>query len=514
MKYKFAYIIPLISLLLAGCGTTKNGGSSDTPSGDDKKEGTETIEIYSTNDFHGVIMEESGRMGLGKWATYLKDKGEKANTLLLDQGDTWQGSIYSNYNHGALITDVMNYIKFDARSVGNHDFDWGTQYIEENTARSYNGYSTPVLAGNVYDFNFETKQVGTTQQSQLGVKSVTYTLENGLKVGILGGIGMDQITSISSMYTMDIAFTNHIDFIKAEATHLRQDEKCNIVIASIHTGEESVMGNGLGSYVDLVLCGHTHHQESANEGRLYYVQSKAYSQSLGHITLTYDYKEKDVTKTNVEFIGAAAVTSQVTTVEPTVSSIISTYNQECQTAADTVVASNVSGSFYSEGAMPNLMCKAVYDECVKAGHDDILLSFVNEARASKYPTSWTYADIYQCFPFDNEVYIADITGREFKWEIKKYNYIYRSPTFLDESIDDDKTYRIAIIDFIYFHTNVQRNYDYFSETGGSSTVKLSKNYREILRDWLIDNGYSAGKKLNASDYDSSLWQHSRAQLPG
>lgn len=501
------YVLPLVTLLLTGCKPSKK----DPVNPIDEK--IKTIEIYSTNDFHGAVQEENNYMGLGKWATYLKAKGEQYNTLLLDQGDTWQGSIYSNYNHGELITDVMNYIKFDARSVGNHDFDWGTSYLESNTARSYQGYKTPVLAGNVYDYDFTTKTVGTNQQSNLGVKSVTYTLENGLKVGILGGIGEDQITSICSVYTTNITFTNHIDFIKSEALHLKNDEHCDVVIASIHTGQGSVMGRALEPYVDLVLCGHTHQEEYANEGSLYYVQSKAYGQSMGHITLTYDIDAKDVTNTKVEYITANTVKNEITTIDEGVQNLLTTYNSQCQSAADVVVASNVSGQFYSSGALANLMCKAIYDEAVKEGHTDVLLSYTNQARKSKYGGSWTYADLYDAFPFDNVVYIADITGAEFKYEVKRYNYIYRSSSFTDTSIVDNKTYKIAVIDYVYFHTNSNRNYDYFSSTGGTSTITLSKNYREILRDWLIDNHYNTGTLLSASNYSSDLWQHNHDQLP-
>lgn len=527
MNKKIITLIPLLSLLLAGCDLfrfpSKNSGSNsnstsgsttDVSSTDSSLGESATIDIYATNDFHGAVMEEYNNMGLSKWATYLKEKGEQNNTLLLDQGDTWQGSIYSNYNHGKLITDVMNYIHYDARSVGNHDFDWGIQYIEENTARSYEGYKTPVLAGNVYDFNFTTKEVGSTQQSSLGVKSVTYTLENGLKVGILGGIGRDQIESISSNFTMNIAFTDHIEFIKSEASHLRNDEHCDVVIASIHTGQESVMYNGLENYVDLVLCGHTHRDENANEGRLYYTQGEAYGQTLKHVKLTYSYQEHDVVRTEIESISANSVKNQITTIDSTVSELVTSYASECQTDADVVVASNVTGSFYSSGALPNLMCKAIYDECVAQGYNDILLSYVNKARVSKYSGTWTYADLYEAFPFDNEIYIAEITGEEYLNEVSRYNFIYRSSSFSDDTvINPNSTYKIALLDYLYFHTNTERYFDYFPTTGGTSTIKLSKNYREILRDWLISKGYASGTSLNSSDYSSSLWQHSLQQLP-
>ena len=506
-------MLPLVTLLLIGC--NRNHSTPRPPVEDRYK----TVDIYATNDFHGQVKEEVSNderydyVGLNKWATYLKNKGEQQNTLLIDQGDTWQGSIYSNYNHGELITDVMNYIHFDARSVGNHDFDWGMEYIASNTQRSYNGYRTPVLAGNVYNYDFDTKTIGTEHQSQLGAKSVTYTLDNGLKVGILGGIGQDQITSICSLYTKDICFTDHIAFIKEEATHLRNDEHCDVVIASIHTGQEDVKGYDLSNYVDLVLCGHTHRQEYSKEGNLYFVQSRAYGGSLSHISLRYDTTKKDVISTSLEYKSAQNIRDEVSSTDQGVDNLVDTYNSQCQSAADAVVASNVTGTFNNTDALPNLMCKAIYDEAVKEGHTDVLLSYVNQARKTKFGGQWDYSVLYDAFPFDNTVFIAEITGREFKYEIKNHNYIYRSSSFTDTSIVDTNTYKIAVIDYVYFHTNENRDYDYFSQTGGTSTVTLQKNYREILRDWLISNQYNTGKLLSASNYSSELWQHDRSQLP-
>ena len=97
--------LPLVALLLSGCNRPNN---NNKPSGGGEGGGEHidppgrysTIDIYATNDFHGAVEETDGNMGLKKWATYLKNKGENPNTLLIDQGDTWQGSIYSNYNHG------------------------------------------------------------------------------------------------------------------------------------------------------------------------------------------------------------------------------------------------------------------------------------------------------------------------------------------------------------------------------------------------------------------------------
>ena len=186
----FISILPICIIAVSGCNKKPTTG------------GELTIDIYATNDIHGQVEGEGSSIDLLTFGTFMKNMGKKDNTLLLDQGDTWQGSIYSNYNHGALINDVMCEARYSARTVGNHDFDWGVDYITANTKREYNGYTIPVLAANVYDYDFDSKTVGTTQQSDIGQKSVTYTLKNGLKVGIVGTIGQDQITSISSMLSL------------------------------------------------------------------------------------------------------------------------------------------------------------------------------------------------------------------------------------------------------------------------------------------------------------------------
>lgn len=553
MRKTIFKLIPFLSLLLTGCNisygefvsfnpssssssssaessSSKSGSSKDSSSSSSKEESSsedsssedssggssssseedniKTIDIYTSNDFHGQIMSDSGRAGILEMGTFFKEKSEQENTLLIDQGDTWQGSIYSNYNHGELITDVMNCIQYDARCVGNHDFDWGTDYIEYNTAKSYKGYSTPVLAGNVYNYDFDNKIVGNVQQSNLGTTSVTYVLENGLKVGILGGIGRDQITSINSALTRDIAFTDHISFIKSEATKLRNYDKCDIIIASIHTGQGSLIGNELDNYIDLALCGHTHEQECYIEGDLCYVQNYSNGESFGHIQLSYDAEHKEVVDTTVNWISGATLNATVTSYDAEIYSIYDSYVSECETAANEKLATNVTNVFNAKSTAENLMAKAIFEQATNEGYD-VCLSYVNDARHSLPIETWIYADLYESFPFDNVVYIADIKGSEFLYEICNYNYIYRNPTFTENAIDPNATYRIAILDYLYLHTNSNRYYNYFSETGGTSNITLSKNYREILRDYLKAHNYHLGAALDPDFFSSSSWYHNR-----
>ncbi len=443
-----------------------------------------TINITAFNDFHGAIKENGKRMGLGKVGTYLKQQADKPNTLTLSQGDDWQGSIFSNYNRGRLVNDVYAYAHLSARTVGNHDFDWGLEALKNNTKTGYNGYTTPVLAANVYDFDFSSKTMGTVQQESIGVPSVTYILDNGLKVGIVGIIGKDQITSIMSGYITDIGFKEHIESIKNEATKLR-NEGCNAIIATCHTGQENVVGYGLDEYVDLVLCGHTHQSEYTEENGLHYYQFASYGTLLGQITLNYNLDTNKVEFDNVQYISSSNINSYVSSIDSNIANLISTYEANCDEEPDEVLATDVSGNFSSKLEASNLMCKAIYETAVSEGHKDVLLSYCNEARVTLYSGEWTYEKIYEAFPFDNTIYVTSVKGSDILYEVARYNNVYINPGITgDVVIESNKYYKIAVLDYLLYHIDSNHNYNYFKAFDGNPDAQLEKNYRLILRDWL------------------------------
>ncbi|MCR5333126.1 MAG: InlB B-repeat-containing protein [Bacilli bacterium] len=462
-----------------------------------------TINIFTLNDFHGAIEEKVGQqMGLKKMGSFFKQRGAEENTIILDQGDTWQGSIYSNFNRGQLINDVMCEARFDARTVGNHDFDWGADTVIRNSALTYNDYKIPALAANIYDYNFATKTFGNTQQSQIGQPSTVITLENEIRVGVVGVIGSDQITSINSEFMYDYGFKDHVSIAKAEATRLREEEGCDFIICSIHADQEDMIGCGMEDYVDLVLCAHTHQIEYYVENsKLLYLQAGRNGEAYGEIHVTFT---EDSRKNTFKINKYSENQGKFSEIDPEISSIVDRYNAECAAEANQVVAQNVSGHFYDDGNLVNLMCKAVIDRAEAEGHEDVILSYCNYARTGLDKVQWTYGDIYEAFPFDNIVYIIEVTGKEIYDEIRTYNWICKSSTF-DGNINYTQKYKIACLDYLAFHTNKYRNYDFFPENAGRYIAKLSLNYRLILKEWLASNHFTDGTyTLTASNYDSNV----------
>lgn len=85
------------------------------------------INLFSINDFHGGAYTDMDMIsGIG---AYLKNF--EGYHLEVSNGDIFQGSALSNYYHGRVLVDALNEGGFDGFVIGNHEFDWGIDVIEE-----------------------------------------------------------------------------------------------------------------------------------------------------------------------------------------------------------------------------------------------------------------------------------------------------------------------------------------------------------------------------------------------
>ncbi|GAG06499.1 unnamed protein product, partial [marine sediment metagenome] len=97
------------------------------------KKSTSHITILHTNDVHSHIdpfpanhYKNANRAGIARRSTVVNSiRNENPNTLLLDAGDIFQGTPYFNFYKGELDFKLMSLLKYDAVTIGNHDFDNG-----------------------------------------------------------------------------------------------------------------------------------------------------------------------------------------------------------------------------------------------------------------------------------------------------------------------------------------------------------------------------------------------------
>ncbi|MBK7627755.1 MAG: bifunctional metallophosphatase/5'-nucleotidase [Bacteroidales bacterium] len=196
--------------------------------------GTKSISILETTDLHGVILpydfieKEKIDVSLASTYTYLKQvRAEKDITILLDNGDNLQGqpTIYY-YNFIDTISphigaEVMNYMGYDAGTVGNHDVEAG-HAVYDRLVREYN---FPLLAANAVDI----------KTGEPYFKPYHIIIRNGIKIAVFGMVTPAIPTWLPEELYKGIEFRDMVETAK-KWMPIMQNEKPDLVIGLFHSG--------------------------------------------------------------------------------------------------------------------------------------------------------------------------------------------------------------------------------------------------------------------------------------
>lgn len=216
--------------------------------------------ILHVNDTHSHFepVRSGDRAGLGgiiERAAYvdsvrLADGAE--NVLLLHAGDFSQGTTYFSELGGDLEISCINALRYDVVTLGNHEFDNGV----EELARRLSSLECPVVCCN-YDFSpFECGKY---------IKPCTVIEKAGLKIGVLGAL-CDVRAMVSSDISDRIPDVDTYEAVQKWADYLKDEEKCDLVIALTHLGYDSAdplaitdpMLAAKTRNIDLIVGGHSH----------------------------------------------------------------------------------------------------------------------------------------------------------------------------------------------------------------------------------------------------------------
>ena len=436
-------------------------------------EGARTVELYAINDCHGQVDKMPATAG------YLaQQKNNNPNTVLINSGDMFQGSMESNSNYGQLLADCMDEVGFDCLTYGNHEFDWGLDKVRDLV----NNNDFAFLGANIYEWDAQTKTWGDFADD-IAQEYIVKTLDNGLKVGVIGVIGSQQITSISSQLVQTIGFKDPAEVIPPLAEELRNEQGCDVVVVSAHCGSSDLLASiDVSQYADAVFCAHTHREERFERNGVPFLQGGSNGYNVAHIVLTVENGE--VTCDTYELVPYDYSWPNLYTVEE----MIDNSNEALAEEANQVLAYLENGSL-DKYETARLACHAIAEYALQT-YGEIDLAMVNGGRDYVNGGDVTYSQLYSALPFDNQVYVAKVLGSDILYEAR-YNEIYRVS---GEAIYSNQYYYVAVIDYLLFHQDSDREYDYFPSAfeSGFTPVPLTKqgediyNYRLITRDFLLE----------------------------
>ena len=415
------------------------------------------VDFYTINDLHGKFDDTSNQPGVDELTTFLKSaKLTDDHAIFLSSGDMWQGSSESNLTQGRIITDWMNELGFASMTLGNHEFDWGEEYIEANEDIA----NFPLLAINVYDR-------ATNKRVDYASPSVMIECGN-VKIGIIGAIG-NCYSSIASDKVQGVYFkvgSELTALVKAESEALRA-AGADFIVYSIHDGIESssssvsqVSGSKLSSYydavlsdgyVDLVFEAHTHQSYVVyDQYGVYHLQGGGDNKGITHAEFAINYVTDSFKMNVVEYVKTSRYTSLPD--DEIVDRLLEKYADEIS-KANLVVGYNKS--YMSSDKLCDLVSQLYYEAGLEKWGDkyDIVLGGGFLQARSPYNLkagNVTYGDLQSIFPFDNQLVLCSIKGRDlsskfFNTSNDRYHIYYdQYGSSIKNNIDPNATYYIIV----------------------------------------------------------------------
>ncbi|MDR0422408.1 MAG: metallophosphoesterase [Proteiniphilum sp.] len=211
------------------------------------------IVILHTNDTHSRIeplpetdRSAPGKGGVERRASFINEvRRENKNVLLLDAGDFLQGTPYFNLFRGEVEVKAMNLMKYDAATLGNHEFDYGIEALEKVIRKA----DFPVITSN-YDFS-------QTALAEL-VKPYIILKKDGIRIGVIG-IGVRPQGLIAADNYRGMKFLDPVKTAGELAEQLRSQHQCDMVICLSHLGYQQDLELAEATrLIDLIIGGHSH----------------------------------------------------------------------------------------------------------------------------------------------------------------------------------------------------------------------------------------------------------------
>jgi len=215
--------------------------------------------ILHSNDTHSQVEPtEKSTLKTADMGGYARRMGEiesirakEKNVLLVDAGDYSQGTPYFNFFNGRVEIDAMNRMKYDAGTLGNHEFDNGIDTL----ASVLKNTQFPMISSNY--------QLDKTPLFSL-IKPYVVIVKDGLRIGIMA-LDVNPVSLIFEKNYRGIVYEDPIEKANNVSDLLKKREHCDVIICLSHLGADSTKHEvndfeiaRKTRYIDVIIGGHSH----------------------------------------------------------------------------------------------------------------------------------------------------------------------------------------------------------------------------------------------------------------
>jgi 2',3'-cyclic-nucleotide 2'-phosphodiesterase (5'-nucleotidase family) len=435
------------------------------------------ITILGTTDLHGNInpidyyTNKPDNRGLAKVATIIKRiRKEHANVLLIDSGDTIQGSplesFHSRKNNKPPdpMMLVMSSLNYDAMAVGNHEYNFGLKVLEK--ARSEANF--PWLSANTYK----------TATGQPHYKPYIVKEVSGVKVGIVGLTTPGVPHWDNPPNYAGLEFREPVSEARKWVATLRNQEKVDIVVVAMHMGLGEDLRTGEVSPgqvpheneavsiakevpgIDVIFMGHTHRDvPSLYVNGVLLTQANHWGRHLARADL---YLQKSTTGWRVYAKSARTIPADDRVEpDPEVVKLAEPYDRETQAWLARVIGESTEELTAQEARFRDTAILDLIQKVqLEAGKADVSMvaSFNAQARISKGPV--TVRDIAELYVYENTLAVLEVTGQQLKDALEhsaKYYKPYVPGKTLEELIDEKiPSYNFDIAEGVTYELDISK----------------------------------------------------------
>ncbi|KAJ3562463.1 hypothetical protein NPX13_g8560 [Xylaria arbuscula] len=262
--------------------------------------GNYNISFYHINDVHAHLDQFSSSGtdctkpeggcygGYARVKTVLEEtRPNHPDSLVLNVGDEFQGTLFFSFYGGEKIADTLNQIGFDAMTLGNHEWDRGDDYLGE----FLNNLTFPIVSANIVSDN---KKLNSTIKP--------YQIFEKYGLAIIGAT-TETVPSISSP-GKGTHFTDTVIAVQTAVDEIRSTTNITRIAAITHIGyeEDKRLAQEI-SGLQLIMGGHSHTLlgdaedaegpyptiETNKDGdEVFIVTAYRWGEYLGYIDVTYD----------------------------------------------------------------------------------------------------------------------------------------------------------------------------------------------------------------------------------
>ncbi len=368
------------------------------------------LTILHVNDTHGHLnpfidkaIDAKNPVGGAAYIALMITRERAVNrggVVLLSAGDMFQGTPVSNLFHGRPVIEVMNFLKYDAMTLGNHEFDWGQDTLRDIISSAH----FPVLCANILEGSG--KPFG-------GAKSSIMIKRKGVQIGIIGLTTKEveyttKPGNLAGLHVKDPALTAAplVKELRAKGAALV------IVLSHLGLAEDRRLAREVQG-IDVIVGGHSHTAitDPVNEGGTIIVQAGSYGEYLGVLELTYDPARKKIArytqKNELKLVSA----HRRAWFDSDVARIIEPYNRKVSKQFSRAVGTAALDLTRNPGRESNLG-DLITDAMRTASGAQIALQNGGGIRADVLKGPITLEQIYTVLPFDNVIVAMDLTGTQ------------------------------------------------------------------------------------------------------